>query len=85
MPTLIILGIALAALIIGIASGYYLRYLHALGQKASVEIDLKEKMLKAEEQAFKIVEKAEAKADKIETEAKAEFKEKEEKIQTWKS
>ncbi|MCA9360970.1 ribonuclease Y [Candidatus Kaiserbacteria bacterium] len=80
MPTLIILGIALAALIIGIASGYYLRYLHALGQKASVEIDLKEKMLKAEEQAFKIVEKAEAKADKIETEAKAEFKEKEEKI-----
>ncbi len=71
---------AVAALCIGIASGYYLRRLHALGQKASLELDLKEKLLKADEQALKIVEKAEAKAEKIEREAKIELKEREEKL-----
>jgi ribonucrease Y len=80
MPVLTLLGATLVALIVGIASGYYFRYLRALGQKASLELDLKEKMLKAEEQAFKIIEKAEAKAEKIETEAKADLRDKEEKI-----
>ncbi len=80
MPLLTLIGTALAMLIVGIASGYYFRYLRALGQKASLELDLKEKLLKADEQAFKIIEKAEAKAEKIETEAKTELKEKEEKL-----
>ena len=77
MPPLMLLMAVAAALIIGIASGYYLRYLHALSKKSSVEIDLKEKTLHAEEKALKIVEKAEAKADEIENEFKAERKEKE--------
>ncbi len=75
-----LLPIVAATLFIGIASGYYLRYIHALSKKSSVELDLKEKELEAEEKALKIIEKAEAKADKLEAEAKADLKEREEKI-----
>jgi ribonuclease Y len=80
MPPLMLLGAVGSALAIGIASGYYLRYLHALSKKSSIEMDLKEKALEAEEKALKIVEKAEAKADEIEKNAKADLKELEEKI-----
>ncbi len=80
MPLLILLSAVASALLIGIASGYYLRYLHALSKKSSVELDLKQKSLEAEEKAFKIVEKAEAKAEKLEEEIKATLKENEETI-----
>ena len=80
MPIAMLLGASLLALLIGIASGYYLRRLYALGQKASLELDLKEKLLKADEQALKIIEKAETKADRLESEAKADHKEREDKL-----
>jgi ribonuclease Y len=81
MPLLIMLAaVGAAALLIGIASGYYLRYLHALSQKSSLELELKQKSLEAEEKALKIVERAEAKAEKIEEEKRTELKEREEKI-----
>lgn len=80
MPPLLLVSLAFGALVIGIAFGYYLRYLVALGKKTSLEIELKERILKAEEQALKIVEKAESKAERIEAEAKAELKEREDKI-----
>lgn len=80
MPIPALVGAVLIALIGGIASGYYLRRLHALGQKASLELDLKEKLLRADEQALKIIEKAEAKAEKLESEAKADHKEREDKL-----
>lgn len=82
MPPLMLLGVIGAALAFGIATGYYLRYLRALSQKASLEIDVKEKVLEAEEKALKIVEKAEAKAEQIETESKATSKAREEKLNT---
>ena len=47
--------------VLGIALGYYLRYIHALGQKASIEVSIKERVVEAEEKALKIIEKAEAK------------------------
>lgn len=72
---------AIAALGIGIASGYYLRYFHALSKRSSVELEIKQKTLEADEKALKIVEKAEAKAEKIGEEARLELKEREEKIQ----
>jgi ribonuclease Y len=80
MPLLILLSALAATLLIGIASGYYLRYLHALSKRSSVELDLKQKALEAEEKALKIVERAEAKAEKIEEEAKITLKESEENI-----
>ncbi len=70
----------LAALAVGIASGYYLRHLHTLSKKASLELTLKEKELEAEEKALKVLEKAEQKADKLEQEAKTDLKEKEDAI-----
>lgn len=80
MPPLLILGAVGAGLIFGIAAGYYLRYLHALSQKSSLELDIKGKVLEAEEKAIKIVEKAEEKAEKIENESKAAQKALEEKL-----
>ncbi len=75
MPLIPMLAAIAAALTVGIASGYYLRHLHTMSKKTSLELTLKEKELEAEERALKIVEKAEAKAEKIETEAKADAKE----------
>lgn len=66
--------------VLGIALGYYLRYIHALSQKESIEISLKERVVEAEEKAIKIIEKAEAKAELLEKEKKQEFKEQEEKL-----
>jgi ribonuclease Y len=79
MPTTIIL--ALGAGVLGIALGYYLRYLHALSQKESIEISIKERVVEAEEKALKIIEKAEAKTETLEKEKKQEFKEQEEKLE----
>jgi ribonuclease Y len=64
----------------GMAAGYYLRYLHALSKKTSVEITIKEKLLEADEKAIKIIEKAETKAETIEHEAKEERKLSEDRI-----
>lgn len=69
---LIGLGVALA---LGVGAGYYLRFLHARARKSSLELDLKERELKAEEKAIAIIEKAEAKAAALEAETKAELKE----------
>tara|TARA_B100000745_G_scaffold272574_1_gene200543 strand:- start:441 stop:1970 length:1530 start_codon:yes stop_codon:yes gene_type:complete len=80
MQPILLLSAVAAALLFGIGSGYYLRYLHALSKKSSVELDLKEKELEAEEKGLKIIEKAEAKAEKLEAESKAELKEREEQI-----
>lgn len=75
-PLLALIG----AGVLGVAIGYYLRYIHALGQKESIEVSLKEKIVEAEAKALKIVEKAEEKAEILEKEKKQEFKEQEEKL-----
>ncbi|NCN52573.1 ribonuclease Y [Candidatus Parcubacteria bacterium] len=66
--------------VLGIAIGYYLRYLHALSKREGVELNIKEKLIAAEEKALKIVEKAEAKVEQLEKEKKQELKEIEEKL-----
>jgi ribonucrease Y len=71
---------ALGAGVLGIGLGYYLRYVHALTQKESIEISLKERVVDAEEKALKIIEKAEAKAELLEKEKKQEYKDLEEKL-----
>jgi len=80
MPPLItILGLVLL-LGLGIAAGYYLRYLQALSKKTSIEIEIKERLVEAEKNAIEIIEKAEEKATNIEREAKEERKSREEKL-----
>ena len=73
-------AIALAMLLLGVATGYYFRYLHALSKKRSLEIDIKEREVDAEKKALETIEKAEAKAATIEQEAKQERKNQEEKL-----
>lgn len=75
-----LLGVIGAALALGISAGYYLRYLHALSKKSSLELTIKEQTLNAEEKANKIVEKAETKAEEIGREAKVELREAEAKF-----
>lgn len=74
MTPIILLAATAGSLILGLALGYYIRHWFALAKKDSIELDIKEKLLTAEEKAIKIVEKAEAKAETIEHEAKTDAK-----------
>ena len=74
--------IASAAGVLGIAIGYYLRFITALGKKRSIELELKEAKLTAESAAKKIILEAENKAADMIGESRRETKEKEEKIKT---
>ncbi len=69
-----------AALIAGVALGYYLRLVIALGKKGSMELEIKEQMVKAQEEAKKILLNAENQATNTLKEARIEIKEKEEKV-----
>lgn len=72
MPLPILAAALAAALGLGLAAGYYARYLHALSRRSSLELELQEQTLAAERKAIEVVERAEAKAEDIEREAKAE-------------
>jgi ribonucrease Y len=63
----------------GLAIGYYLRVIVSLGKKGSMELEIKEMLLTARENAKKITLEAEEKANKILDEARLQIKEKEEK------
>jgi len=64
----------------GIALGYVLRVLIGLAQKGSVELDTKQKLLQAKEQAAKIVADAEYRSAVFETERLGPIEEREEKL-----
>lgn len=81
MPLLTLFGALGVALLLGIGAGYYLRYLHAISKRSSVELDIKEKTLKAEEKAMQIVEHAETKAEQLEQETKEACQTREAKLQ----
>lgn len=66
--------------LVGIAIGYFLRLIISLGKKGSVELEIRNMMLEAEEKAKKVVIDAETKSVEIIKEAKLENKEKEDKI-----
>ncbi len=66
----------------GIALGYVLRVLIGLASRGSIELDIKQKLLHAKEQAAKIVATAEFRGAVIETERLAPVEEREEKIVT---
>ncbi|MEK7117975.1 MAG: ribonuclease Y [Patescibacteria group bacterium] len=80
MPLKLVALIASFAALLGIAFGYFLRWIISLGQRGSVELRIKQMELSAKEEAKKIVEEAEKKAEEQVKEARTESKEKEEKI-----
>ncbi len=85
--TLIIILISAVALLLGVGIGYYLRLIIALGKRRSIEIDIKQMMVAAREEAQKITDQAkkesEAKLEEIKEEEKKkeqEFKETEKRL-----
>src|SRR5512146_2176139 len=67
--------------VVGVAVGYYLRLIISLGKKGSMELEIKEMLLSAKEEAKKITSEADLKSKKFLEEARKEAKEKEDKIQ----
>ena len=56
--TLIIILLGAGALLLGVGIGYYLRLIIALGKRRSIEIDIKQMMVSAKEEAQKITDEA---------------------------
>ncbi len=74
MPPMIFTVVLAGALFLGIGAGYYVRFLHAMSKKNSIELEIKEKEVDAGKKAIAVIENAEKKAETIENEAKAERK-----------
>lgn len=64
----------------GIALGYVLRLLIALGQRGSLELEVKRKLLEAKERADRIIEEAREEAETIEEERLDPLREREERL-----
>lgn len=80
MSIKIVLSLLALSGLAGIALGYVLRLLIALGQRGSLELEVKQKLLEAKERANRIIGEAEAKADAIEESQLIPLKEREEKL-----
>src|SRR3989338_4418160 len=63
----------------GIALGYYIRYLQALGRKGSLELEIKKILLTAQEEASRTIKSAADRAVALEDEVKQTIAEREEK------
>lgn len=74
MSTFTLLLILGGAGVGGIVIGYYLRWIISLGQKGSMELDIKQKLLEARTEAEKIVLDAEKRRTSVEEEIREGFK-----------
>ncbi|OIO30121.1 ribonuclease Y [Candidatus Nomurabacteria bacterium CG_4_10_14_0_2_um_filter_30_12] len=74
MSTLMVILIGVAVLLLGVGIGYYLRVIVALGKRKSIEIDIKQMMVSAKEEAQKITDEAKEKVEKRQSELKEEEK-----------
>ena len=75
--TLITIILGAGALVFGVVVGYYLRVIIALGKRRSIEIDIKQMMVAAKEEAQKITDEAKKTSETKITELKEEEKKKE--------
>jgi ribonuclease Y len=77
MSTLTIILVGGAVLFLGILVGYYLRFIVALGKRRSIEIDIKQMMVSAKEEAQRIVDEAKKKSEEQLTSSREESQKKE--------
>jgi len=77
MSVTIIILIGVAVLLLGAGVGYYLRLIIALGKRRSIEIDIKQMMIGAKEEAQKITDEAKRKSEEQIAYLKEEEKKKE--------
>jgi len=75
--TLTVILIGAGALLLGVGIGYYLRLIIALGKRRSIEIDIKQMMVGAKEDAQKITDEAKKASEVKLSELKEEEKKKE--------
>ena len=78
--TLTIALIGAGVLLLGILIGYYLRLIVALGKRRSIEIDIKQMMVSAKEEAQRILDEAKRKSEEHLTSLRAEEKKKEQEL-----
>lgn len=69
--------IGAGVLLLGVLIGYYLRVIIALGKRRSIEIDIKQMMVGAKEEAQRIIDEAKGKSESRLSELKEEEKKKE--------
>ena len=77
MSIMIIILIGVAVLLLGVGVGYYLRLIIALGKRRSIEIDIKQMMVGAKEEAQKITDEAKKHSETKIAELREEEKKKE--------
>jgi ribonuclease Y len=77
MSLTIIIAIGVGVLLLGVVIGYYLRLMIALGKRRSIEIDIKQMMVGAKEEAQKITDEAKKKSEETLANLKEEEKKKE--------
>ena len=77
MDLKIILVLLAVAGLVGTAFGYFLRWIISLGKRGSMELEIKQKMLEAQEEVKRIIDEAEEKAEEKTEELTKEFKERE--------
>ncbi len=81
MSLKLVFVLALVAGLVGTAFGYFLRWIISLGKKGSMELEIKQMMLEAKDEAKKIIDEAEHKAEEGLKELRKEAKIKEEQAQ----
>ena len=77
MSLKIILALLAVAGLVGVGLGYYLRLIISLGKKGSMELEIRQMMLDAEEKSKKIVEEAEKTGRQKAEQMSGEYKERE--------
>jgi len=77
MSLKVVLVLLILSGLVGTAFGYFLRWIISLGKRGSMELEIKQMMLEAREEAKRITEEAETRAEAAIEEAKKEFKERE--------
>lgn len=69
---IIIILIGVGVLLLGVVIGYYLRLLVALGKRRSIELDIKQLMVGAKEEAQRITDEAKKKSEELQASLKVE-------------
>jgi hypothetical protein len=77
MSLLVVLILLAVGGIVGGAIGYFARFFISLGQKGSMELQVRKMMLDTEERAKKIIEEAEQRGHEKVDQLTAEYKERE--------
>ncbi|MCK5059540.1 MAG: ribonuclease Y [Candidatus Pacebacteria bacterium] len=80
MSLKIALLFAISAALLGVAFGYFLRWMISLGNRGSTELKVKQMLLEAKDEATKTVAGAEKKAEETLKEVRIEVKEKEDQL-----